>query len=189
MRLPRLLLPRLPRGAWILASAAMLGFVTVGWLASAHATFPISQDQGTHHPWSMVWQIFARNAGAALVLFAGVATGGIATVASIPVLGMYIGTVIRATSNSIGMYAASEILATYFILEFIGLTLAAVCGLSPLIASVSWWRRHRGGERSWRRELLSLYLESAGRALRWMALAALALLLGAWLEVLGGIPR
>ncbi|MEV0322662.1 stage II sporulation protein M [Streptomyces sp. NPDC050658] len=182
-------LPRMPRGAWILAPAALLGFVTIGWLASADATFPISQGQETHHPWGMVWQIFAQNTGAALLLFAGVATGGIATLACLPVLGMYIGTVIRATSNSIGVYAASEILATYFVLEFIGLALSAVCGISPLFACLSWRRRHGGDGPAPKREALRVYLDSAGRALRWMVLAALILLLAAWLEVLGGIPR
>ncbi|WP_159041583.1 stage II sporulation protein M [Streptomyces sp. WM4235] len=183
------LLPSLPRGAWILASTALLGFVMIGWLASSGTTFPISQGQETHRPWGMVWQIFAHNTGASLLLFAGVATGGIATLASLPVLGMYIGTVVRATSNSIGMHAASEILATYFVLEFIGLALSAVCGVAPLLACVSWWRRRSGDGPVPKREVIRVYLDSAGRALRWMVLAELVLLLAAWLEVLGGIPR
>lgn len=182
-------LPSLPRGAWILAPVMLLGFVTIGWLASVGTTFPISQDQETHRPWAMVGQIFVQNTGAALLLFAGVATGGVATLASLPVLGMYIGTVVRATCNSIGMYATSEILATYFILEFIGLALSAVCGLTPLLACLSWRRRQRGDTPAPRREVLGVYLDAAGRALRWMVLAALILLLAAWLEVLGGIPR
>lgn len=188
LRLSRAL-PSLPRGAWILAPVMLLGFVTIGWLASVGTTFPISQDQETHRPWAMMGQIFAQNTGAALLLFAGVATGGVATLASLPVLGMYIGTVVRATSNSIGMYATSEILATYFILEFIGLALSAVCGLAPLLACLSWRRRQHGDTPAPKREVLGVYLDAAGRALRWMVLAALTLLLAAWLEVLGGIPR
>lgn len=187
LRLSRAL-PSLPRGAWILAPAMLLGFVTIGWLASADTTFPISQSQETHRPWAMVWQIFAQNTGAALLLFAGVATGGIATLASLPVLGMYIGTVIRATSNSIGMHATSDILATYFICESIGLALSAVCGLTPLLACLSWRRRNRGDTPAPKRAVLGVYLDAAGRALRWMVLAALILVLAAWLEVLGGIP-
>jgi uncharacterized membrane protein SpoIIM required for sporulation len=184
----RTLLPPLPAQAWLLMSLFMAGLIWVGWAASGDLTLPVETDRGnTHRPWGMVWTIFAQNTGAALLLFSGVVTAGLGTVSSVVVLGIYIGTVIRGSVNVIGAGDAAAILVPYFTLEFTGILIAAVCGIAPVVQAIRWWRQSE--KRPTLKATVVVYLDGAGRALRWMIFAVLLLIVAAWLEVLGGIPR
>lgn len=81
-------------------------------------------------------QIATRNTGAALLLFSGVATLGSTTVLGLVFVSAWVGAGIHAISDETGLTSVEPLVLGYVPLEFIGLLLAGVAGLLPLVVVV-----------------------------------------------------
>ena len=154
-----------------------------GW--SSGIPLPVVPKDPTHQPWSQVLPIFATNASAALGLYSGVLTLGTSTVANSILIGLFAGSAIRGASDALGPAHAAGTLLPYFAFEGAGLIGAATAGLLP-IAYLA-WHITRGDATlasGWR-----AYTRALGATLPLAAGSLILLLIGAVLEVAGGLPR
>lgn len=119
-------------------------------------------------------EITGRNAGAALLLFSGVATLGSTTVLGLVFVSAWVGAGVHAISDETGLTSVDPLVLAYLPLEFGGLLLAGVAGLLPLVAVV--------------RRFLAADPSTAPRspvtptALRLLALGVVLIVLGAAVE-------
>jgi uncharacterized membrane protein SpoIIM required for sporulation len=121
-------------------------------------------------------EIAARNVGAALLLFSGVATLGATTVVGIVFVSAWIGAGFHALSDETGLRHLDPLVLTYLPLEFGGLLLAAVAGLLPLAETV---RRFLSADPSG-----GGAVRTVPAALRLLALAISCIVAGALVETL-----
>jgi uncharacterized membrane protein SpoIIM required for sporulation len=121
-------------------------------------------------------EIAGRNAGAALLLFSGVATLGATTVLGLVFVSAWVGAGIHAISDESGLTSVEPLVLGYLPLEFGGLLLAGVAGLLPLVAVV---RRFLAAEPS---DVSRSPV--TGPALRLLALGIVLVVLGAAVETI-----
>jgi uncharacterized membrane protein SpoIIM required for sporulation len=121
-------------------------------------------------------EIASRNVGAALLLFSGVATVGATTVLGLVFVAAWVGAGFHAVHDETGLLNVDPLVLAYLPLEFVGLLVAGVAGLLPLVALVS---RFLAAEPS-RRSGPALI----GTALRLLAAGVVLILGGAAVETL-----
>ncbi len=170
-------------------------FAVFLWVAAITAginsglELPVVHKDVNHHPWERVIPIFANNALAALSLYAGVVLLGTVSVLQTIVLGLFSGGAIHAAVAGLGTSQAIELLVPYFVFEALGLVVATWAGLLPVTTLVIGYPfRDEPSPRGWRSRI-SLYLNAVPRTVPLLALAMFFIMVGAVLEVAGGLPR
>lgn len=121
----------------LVALVTFLASVVVGSRAFTPESFAAGDVfalQGS--PTGIAWQIFARNATAALLLFSGYALAGTTTVMGLVFVGTWVGAGSAAVAVETGWGNVSPLVALYLPLEFAGLVLAAAGGLVPVVGLV-----------------------------------------------------
>ena len=123
--------------------------------------------------------IIVTNVGAALLLFAGVATGGLATLAGATWTSGYVGATLAVAVENVGGQALLQNVWLYLPLELAALVVAAAAGIHPVVAMVL--HASPTAPPAWRR-----YVNAWGTSLRLLALSVLLIGLSAIAEVLTG---
>lgn len=121
-------------GPILIALGLLLASVVVG----SRAFTPESLISGdvfalNGSPVEIAWQIFVRNATAALLLFSGYALAGTTTVMGLVFVGTWVGAGSAAVAIETGLGNISPLVALYLPLEFTGLVLASAGGLVPVV--------------------------------------------------------
>lgn len=152
----------------LFAAGLIVGFQNFSFLGSAAGGAP---DAG----WDF-GSILARNFGAACLLFAGILTGGVITLITLPMIGLYVGATAQVGVTVAGAPALLGAVGWYVPFEFLGCLMAAAAGLYPVFASL---RRKRAAE-----SMLGTYAASFTGALMLFAAGAVLIVLGAGIETL-----
>lgn len=151
----------------LFAAGLIIGFQNFSFLGSAAASDApsLGWDFGS---------ILARNFGAACLLFAGVLTGGVITLITLPMIGLYVGATAQVGVTVAGAPALLGAVAWYVPFEFVGCLMAAAAGLYPVLASL---RRKR-----LQATVIGTYAASLTGALVLFAAGAALIVLGAGIE-------
>lgn len=110
----------------LFAAGLLIGFQSLGAFLAQQDTAPATEI------WDF-WSILGRNLSAALLLYAGVATGGIASAIMLPVLGLYVGATAKIGILAVGLEQLASAVWLYVPLEFAGCVLAGVAGMYPTV--------------------------------------------------------
>jgi len=137
----------------------------------------VTQDAAPGVPVSHIafWTILWRNLGAAMMLYSGVCTVGVSTVIGGLLLGGYVGATWAAAVSAVGAASAGGSIVWYAPLEMLGLVLAAVAGLMPVVAMLG---------RPPTTPRLRAYSDALPTSLRMLAIAVAVLVAAAFLETL-----
>lgn len=143
LRTGRPLRPLRPQARWALwlavlvtlalaASAFVIGYTSVShqWAASSATG---AGDQWDHLG---AREILMINAACALLLYSGVATGGLTSAAGLAWTAAYVGATMQVGATNAGLGSVLARSAWYLPLELGGLVLAAVAGVYPVTRSV-----------------------------------------------------
>lgn len=155
--------------------------VVLGLFAGSETSLQVDRGARMSSDFSLLFPILASNFGAALMLFSGVITLGVLPVLGTIVIGLYAGTVMGASVFTLGVGEAAVRFLPFVLLELVGICMTATAGLLPGAAAV------RSSSRGFKTAFLA-YLNAFASALRWLAIGGVLLLVGAVIEVLGGIP-
>jgi uncharacterized membrane protein SpoIIM required for sporulation len=159
-------------GSLAVALATTVGGVVIGFLSIRGA----SQGELIAGPSHMsFWAIIGRNLSTALLLYSGVCTAGVTTLLAGVLLGGYVGATFGAAVTAVGLARAAGSILWYAPLEMVGLLLAAVAGLTPVVTMLV---RRPGSPR------FRTYTDSLAASLRLGALAAAVLVVAAILEAI-----
>lgn len=170
----------LPVAAFLVALAIGTSGAVVGWTSLGSGGDPMWAGEGVG-PGLDIGAIAVRNAGAALLLFSGVATFGVTTILSLGLVGVYVGATFAAAAGSVGASQAFQSIALYVPFEFAGLLLAATADLLPAAAVLAGRSKALGGGG---RTGLAAYVGATRTSLRTLALGLAAILAGAAVESL-----
>lgn len=169
------------------AGVLLAGTIAIGWSAATDVRLPVDRDLLRVADLDLVLAIAGRNAVVAATLVSGVATAGISTLLALPVLGIYVGVVVRAAVTALGTADAAALLVPFVVIEMAAFVVAAACGLRPARAALRAWRAP--ASRTERvRTAASGYLAAAGSSLYCLPVVGVLLLVAALLEAWPGVP-
>ncbi|GAA2572606.1 hypothetical protein GCM10010210_55290 [Pseudonocardia hydrocarbonoxydans] len=169
------------------AGVLLVGTIGIGWSAAAEVRLPVDRDLLRAADLDLVLAIAGRNAVVAATLFSGVTTAGVSTLLALPVLGIYVGVVVRAAVTALGAAEASAVLAPFLVIEVAAFVLAAAWGLGPTRAALGAWRDPQ--DRAARiRSAASGYVAAAGASLYGLPVVGALLMTAALLETWSGVP-
>lgn len=119
--------------------------------------------------------ILIRNSAIALILYSGVITFGISTTLGAPFVAIYLGAFMRVEAASIGFGSLWARSGFYTVFEIVGYFAATAAGLLPISTTLPW--RGTGESKG-----IRAYLLGAENSLRPLAVALIALVIGALAE-------
>lgn len=169
------------------AGVLLAGTIGIGFSAATDVRLPVDRGLLRVADLDLLLAIVCRNAVVAATLVSGVATAGISTLLALPVLGIYVGVVVRAAVTALGSADAAALLVPFVVIEMAAFVVAAACGLRPSRAALRAWFAPAG--RSGRfRTAASSYLAAAGSSLYCLPVVGVLLLMAALLEAWSGVP-
>lgn len=159
--------------------------VAIGWIAAAEVRLPVRRDVLRAVDLDLVLGIASQNVIVAVTLFSGVATAAVSTLVAVPMLGIYIGVVLRAAVTALGPAGAGALLVPFVVVELAAFVLAAACGLRPALAALAIWRAAACPRV---RPAATAYLGTAGATLSCLPVVLVLLVVAALLEAVAGVP-
>lgn len=174
---------------WAAGVAIPLWIVTLALGATAGLPFETARQDPAYIPWEQVPLIFGSNILVGLILYAGVATLGTITIAMTVLAGIYIGSVVGLAVSDWGVGGAADALLPFLAFEVAGFAVFSFAGLLPTAELARrLYLRTRSGSATWRQHANSLSA-SLSATLPYALLGTVLLIVGAILEVAGGLPR
>ncbi len=170
----------------IFATLLWLGVMSIG--ASSGLTLPVVPRDTQYQPWSQVFPIFLNNATAAISIYSGVLLLGSISIVQTIILGLFSGAAIHAAVVSLGFNGAVDLLVPYFIFEALGLIAATWAGLLPVTTAAMVPVVNQSLKHRWKTRVTN-YLDAMRRTIPLLFSSLVLLLIGAVLEVAGGLPR
>lgn len=181
-----------PDGRAVLLAAVLLAVPgVIGWFAATDVRFPVRREVLLGWDPGLALGILGQNLAVAATLFSGVSTAAVSTLVAVPVLGIYLGVVVRGACTALGAADAAAVLGPFVTVEVAAFVLAAAAGIAPMLSALARWRS-RTAACSTHRERVSGgvtgYLHAAARSAIQLPVIAVLLAAAAVLETLGGVP-
>lgn len=168
------------RPSMILALALSLALLCTGLVIGFQTN--IGEDARQRGNTSLSWWdafrgVLAVNGPAVALLYSGVLTVGVGTLIALPILAIYIGATLRASTDLLGANQVFGTIWVYAPLEFMAVAFGAASGLMPLLSALraAFWLHAE--ERP-----IRAYLGEIGNSLRILVIATSLMLLAASVE-------
>lgn len=178
---------------WAGGVTAALWAVTLALGYVSDLPIDVAERDPSYQPWHEFPRIFASNLMVGLLLYSGVATFGVLTVAVSLLAGLYMGAVIGLGVNSFGFADAADLFFPFLIVELAGFMVLAFAGLLPItkmsIALRGGTRTEAESARGRLRSLTYFIGATLSTTLPYLLLGVITITIGAGLEIAGGLPR